>query len=64
MKTILDDFKIKVDIPMQLYFDNKSVMNIVNDPVQHNKTKHIEIDSHFIKDNLDKHSGYNLQNFK
>jgi len=39
---------------MQLYCDYKSVMNIAQNPIQHDWTKHIEIDRHFIKDNLDK----------
>jgi len=25
MKIIFDDFKVKIDIPMQLYFDTKQV---------------------------------------
>jgi len=29
-------------------------MNIAQNPIQHDWTKHIEIDRHFIKDNLDK----------
>nr|KYP35648.1 Retrovirus-related Pol polyprotein from transposon TNT 1-94 [Cajanus cajan] len=54
MKIILDDLKIKVDNPVQLYCDNKSAMSIAHNPVQHDRTKHIEIDRHFIKDNLDR----------
>lgn len=29
---------------MKLYCDNKSTINIAHNPIQHNKTKHIEID--------------------
>nr|KYP42345.1 Copia protein [Cajanus cajan] len=54
MKIILDDLKVKVDNPMQLYCDNKSAMSIVHNPIQHDKTKHIKINRHFIKDNLDR----------
>nr|KYP62604.1 Copia protein [Cajanus cajan] len=54
MKIILDDLKVKVDNPVQLYCDNKSVMSIAHNPVQHDRIKHIEIDRHFIKDNLDR----------
>ncbi|KOM55208.1 hypothetical protein LR48_Vigan10g110000 [Vigna angularis] len=54
MKIILDDLKIKIDSPVQLYCDNKSAISIAHNPVQHDRTKHIEIDRHFIKDNLDR----------
>ena len=33
---------------IKLYCDN-----IAHNPVQHDKTKHIEVDRHFIKENLD-----------
>jgi len=54
MQIILDDLKIKVDILTQLYCDKKSAMSIPHNLIQHDKTKHIEIDKHFIKDNLDR----------
>jgi hypothetical protein len=38
---------------MQLYCDNKSI-EIAHNPVQHDRTKHIEIDRHFIKQKLKK----------
>ena len=39
---------------MQLYYDNKSTMSIAHNLIQHDRTKHIEIDRNFIKDNLDR----------
>ena len=53
MKIILNDLRIKWDGPMKLYCDNKSTINIVHNPVQHDRTKHIEIDRHFIKEKLE-----------
>lgn len=38
---------------MKLYCDNKSAINIAYNPVQHDRTKHIEVDRHFIKEKLD-----------
>ena len=53
MKIILDDLRIKWDGPMKLYCDNKSAINIAYNPIQHDRTKHIEIDRHFIKEKLE-----------
>ena len=50
---ILDDLKIQWSGPMKLYCDNKSAISIAHNPVQHDRTKHIEIDRHFIKEKLD-----------
>ena len=38
---------------MKLYYDNKSAINIVHNPIQHDRTKHFEIDRHFIKEKLE-----------
>jgi hypothetical protein len=37
---------------MRLYCNNKATINIVHNPAQHNGTKHVEIDRHFIKEKL------------
>nr|KYP52900.1 Retrovirus-related Pol polyprotein from transposon TNT 1-94 [Cajanus cajan] len=53
LKIILEDLRIKSDEPMRLYCDNKSAISIAHNPVQHDRTKHIEVDRHFIKEKLD-----------
>ena len=53
LKIILDDLRIKWDGPMKLYYDNKLTINIVHNPIQHDRTKHTEIDRHFIKEKLE-----------
>ena len=53
MKIIVDDLKIKYEAPMGLVCDNKFAINIAHNPVQHDRTKHIEIDRRFIKEKLD-----------
>ena len=35
---------------MNLYCDNTSAINISKNPVQHSRTKHIDIRHHFIRD--------------
>ncbi|KAJ9565761.1 hypothetical protein OSB04_001727 [Centaurea solstitialis] len=37
-----------------IYIDNNSAISIVNNPVKHSKTKHIEIKYHFIRDRNEK----------
>ena len=53
MNIILDDLKIKYEVPMGLVCDNKFAISIAHNPVQHDRTKHIEINRHFIKEKLD-----------
>lgn len=49
---------VEVEFPfkgsMNLYCDNKTSINIAHDSVQHDRTKHVEVDCHFIKDHLRK----------
>ena len=52
IKIILEDLKIKWEGPMRLLFDKKSAINITHNPVQHDRTKHVEVDSHFIEKKL------------
>lgn len=40
--------------PMHLYCDNKTAISIAHDLVQHDRTKHVEIGHHFIKNHLKK----------
>ena len=35
-----------------LHCDNKAAIAIANNPVQHDRTKHAEVDRHFIKNHL------------
>jgi len=53
MRIILNDLQVACEEPMILYCDNKSVISIAHNPVQHDRTKYIEIDRHFIKEKLD-----------
>ncbi|XP_061360276.1 uncharacterized protein LOC133304287 [Gastrolobium bilobum] len=47
------DLNVRCEGPLKLLCDNKSAICIAHNPVQHDHTKHIEIDRHFIKEKLD-----------
>lgn len=38
---------------MTVLCDNKATISIAKNPVQHDRTKHVEIDRHFIKEKLE-----------
>lgn len=42
-----------IEEPTHMYCDNKAAINIMNNHVFHDCTKHIEIDHHFIKEKID-----------
>ena len=49
LKMILEELRIPYEKPKKLYCDNKAAINIAHNPVQHDRTKHVEVDRHFIK---------------
>ena len=49
MKKLLHDYGIPQDT-MCIFCDNTSAINLSKNPVQHSKSKHIEIRYHFIRD--------------
>nr|GEW92944.1 hypothetical protein [Tanacetum cinerariifolium] len=53
MRTQLTDYGFHFDkIPM--YFDSKAAIAISCNPVQHSRTKHIDVRNHFIKEKVEK----------
>ena len=53
LKRLLEDLKIKIDGPVKILCDNKSAISMAKDPVQHDKTKHVEIDRHFLSEKIE-----------
>jgi len=49
MKATLKDFGINFKL-VPLLCDNESVVKFTNNPVQHSRTKHIDVHHHFIRD--------------
>ena len=54
LKRVFEELRIPIDQgPMKLYCDNKAIMSIAHNSVQHDRMKHVEIVRHFIKEKLD-----------
>ncbi|RVW71211.1 Retrovirus-related Pol polyprotein from transposon TNT 1-94 [Vitis vinifera] len=53
LRRLLTEIGFAPDSEMKLFCDNKAAIDISHNPVQHDWTKHVEVDQHFIKQNLD-----------
>ena len=53
IQRVLKELEKEISMPIRLYCDNKAAISIAHNPVQHDRTKHIEIDRHFIKEKLE-----------
>ena len=51
MRQTLKDYGVSLGT-MPLLCDNESAINIANNPVQHCRTKHIDIRHHFLRDHV------------
>jgi hypothetical protein len=51
---LLSDLNVKCSRPPVLYCDSQSAIHIASNPVFHERTKHLEIDCHLIREKLQK----------
>jgi hypothetical protein len=52
IKQLLTDLHIDNKKPMQMFCDNQAARHIAANPVFHERTKHIEVDCHFIREKI------------
>ncbi|KAL6337829.1 hypothetical protein AAG906_002294 [Vitis piasezkii] len=53
VKRLLTEIGFAPSSEMDLFCDNKAAIDIAHNPVQHDCTKHVEVDRNFIKQNLE-----------
>ncbi|CAM8964893.1 unnamed protein product [Rhodiola kirilowii] len=46
---LFEDIKASIPTPVTLYCDNQAAIYIAKNPVFHKRTKHIELDCHFVR---------------
>lgn len=49
---LLIELDIKVDVPVDVFSESKSALQIAANPVVHERTKYIKIGHHFIKEKI------------
>lgn len=50
---LMQDLKVSIPLPMDLFCDNLSSKYIVENKVFQERTKHLKVDCHFIRDYVD-----------
>ncbi|GKA34677.1 cysteine-rich receptor-like protein kinase 8 [Tanacetum coccineum] len=52
IKCLFKDLRITISSITTIYCDNASAIALASNPIQYARTKHIEIDCHFVRDNI------------
>ena len=53
LKMLLEEMGIKIQLPIRIHCDNKAAISISHNPIHHKCSKHVEVDRHFIKENIE-----------
>lgn len=52
-RRVLEELRVGEHRSVNIFCDNQSALSIAKNHVQHDRTKHIEIDRHFISEKID-----------
>ena len=53
LKILLAELEVPLQSPLEVFCDNKAAISIFHNPVHHDRTKHLEVDRHFIKEKIE-----------
>ena len=52
LERLLGEFSVTIPLPIQVFCDSQAAVHIAKNPVFHERTKHIEVDCHFVRTKL------------
>ncbi|KAL6279694.1 hypothetical protein ACE6H2_016575 [Prunus campanulata] len=52
LRYLLQDFQVNIQEPAVLHCDNQAALHIAANPVFHERTKHIELDCHLVREKI------------
>lgn len=53
LERMMEELKVFKEKSIKLFCDNQAAISIAKNPIHHDRTKHIEIDRHFIKEKIE-----------